>query len=107
MKVKIKKGSPSRGVNEDEVEETEGNEAEQDHNSQKDKASSALLPLKRGKMKHKAKVKEENSGLPESPNSEVSRPSRGIETLVSLKLKYCILFPFMLLNYYSQEKRNE
>uniref|UniRef100_A0A671MRI8 ADP-ribosylation factor-like protein 13B n=1 Tax=Sinocyclocheilus anshuiensis TaxID=1608454 RepID=A0A671MRI8_9TELE len=79
VKVKIKKESPSRGVNEDEVEETEGNEAEQDHNSQKDKASSALLTPKRRKMKRKAKVKEENSGLPESPNSEVSRPSRGKE----------------------------
>ncbi|XP_042594189.1 ADP-ribosylation factor-like protein 13A isoform X2 [Cyprinus carpio] len=77
VKVKIKKESPGRGVNEDEVEETEGNEAEQDHNSQKDKASSALLPPKRRKMKRKAKVKEENSGLQESPNSEVSRPSRG------------------------------
>ncbi len=98
VKVKIKKGSPSRGVNEDEVEDTEGNEAEQDHHSQKDKASSALLPPKRRKMKRKAKVKEENSGPPESPNSEVSKP-RGTETLVSLKLKYCILFAFMLLNY--------
>ncbi|XP_026137191.1 ADP-ribosylation factor-like protein 13B [Carassius auratus] len=80
VKVKITKESPSR-VNEDEVEDTEGNEAEQDHNSQKDKASSALLPPKRRKMKRKAKVKvkEENSCLPESPNSEVSRPSRGKE----------------------------
>ncbi|XP_016389387.1 ADP-ribosylation factor-like protein 13B [Sinocyclocheilus rhinocerous] len=80
VKVKIKKESPSRGVNEEEVEETEGNEAEQDHSSQKDKASSVLLTPKRRKMKRKAKVKEENSGLPESPNSEVSKPSRGIET---------------------------
>ncbi|XP_043113539.1 ADP-ribosylation factor-like protein 13A isoform X3 [Puntigrus tetrazona] len=79
VKVKMKKGSPSRGVNEDEVEETEGNEAEQDHNGHKDKASSALLPPKRKKMKRKAKVKEENTGLPESPNSEVSKTSRGKE----------------------------
>ncbi|ROL47079.1 Transmembrane protein 35A [Anabarilius grahami] len=79
VKVKIKKESPSRGVNEEEVEETEGNEAEQEHSSQKEKASSALLPPKRGKLKHKAKVKEENLGIPESPISEVSKPSRGKE----------------------------
>ncbi|XP_073777780.1 ADP-ribosylation factor-like protein 13A isoform X2 [Danio rerio] len=76
VKVKIKKESPSRGVNEE--EEIEANEAEQEHN-QKDKASSALLPPKRGKLKRKAKVKEENSGLPESPNSELSKPSKGKE----------------------------
>ncbi|XP_052010713.1 ADP-ribosylation factor-like protein 13A [Xyrauchen texanus] len=75
MKVKIKKGSPSREVvNEDEVEETD-----QDHNCQKDKASSALLPLKRGKLKHKAKVKEETLNLPESPNNKVPKPPRGKE----------------------------
>ncbi|KAI2656941.1 acetylcholine receptor chaperone [Labeo rohita] len=79
VKVKIKKQSPSRGVNEEEVEETEGNEAEHDHSNQKDKASSALLSPKRRKMKRKAKVKEENSGLPESPSSEVSKASRGKE----------------------------
>lgn len=62
------------------MEETEGNEAEHDHSNQKDKASSALLSPKRRKMKRKAKVKEENSGLPESPSSEVSKASRGIET---------------------------
>uniref|UniRef100_A0A8C1LS27 ADP-ribosylation factor-like 13A n=1 Tax=Cyprinus carpio TaxID=7962 RepID=A0A8C1LS27_CYPCA len=86
-KVKGKKESPSRGVNEQEVEKTEGNEAEQDHISQKDKASSALLPPKRRKMKHKAKIKEENSGLPESPNSEVSKPSSGIETYRKEEIK--------------------
>ncbi|XP_059377661.1 ADP-ribosylation factor-like protein 13B isoform X3 [Carassius carassius] len=76
VKVKIKKESPSRGVNKQEVEETEGNKADQDHNSQKDKASSAIIPPKQRITKRKAKVKEENSGLPESPNSEVSKPSR-------------------------------
>ncbi|KTF84553.1 hypothetical protein cypCar_00010843 [Cyprinus carpio] len=86
-KVKVKKESPSRGVNEQEVEKTEGNEAEQDHISQKDKASSALLPPKRRKMKRKAKIKEENSGLPESPNSEVSKPSSGIETYRKEEIK--------------------
>ncbi|XP_026103950.1 ADP-ribosylation factor-like protein 13B isoform X1 [Carassius auratus] len=76
VKVKIRKDSPSRGVNKQEVEKTERNKADHDHNSQKDKASNALLPPKQRKTKHKAKVKEENSGLPESPNSEVSKPSR-------------------------------
>ncbi|XP_052471097.1 ADP-ribosylation factor-like protein 13B isoform X3 [Carassius gibelio] len=76
VKVKIKKESPSRGVNKQEVEKTERKKADQDHNSQKDKASSALLTPKQRKTKHKAQVKEEKSGLPESPNSEVSKPSR-------------------------------
>ncbi|XP_051505729.1 ADP-ribosylation factor-like protein 13A isoform X2 [Myxocyprinus asiaticus] len=79
-KVKIQKASPSGGVvNEEEVQEIEGNEAEQDHNNQKDKASSELLPPKRGKLKRKAKVKEETLDLPESPNNEVPKPSRGKE----------------------------
>jgi len=77
VNVKIKMENPSRGENEKELEEMEGNEAEQEHSVQKEKASSALLPPKRGKLKRKVKVKEENLGIPESPNSEVSKPSRG------------------------------
>ncbi|CAB1325348.1 unnamed protein product [Coregonus sp. 'balchen'] len=41
-------------------------EADQEHTVQKEKASSPLIPLKRGKLKRKAKVKEETLDLPES-----------------------------------------
>ncbi|XP_055033853.2 ADP-ribosylation factor-like protein 13A isoform X2 [Misgurnus anguillicaudatus] len=78
VKVKTEKGNASREVvNEEEVEETEANEAEQDQNSQKDKTSSALLPGKHGKLKRRAKVKEETLVSPESPNNEVPQTPRG------------------------------
>ncbi|TRY56894.1 hypothetical protein DNTS_031020 [Danionella cerebrum] len=72
-KVKIKKETP---VIVNEEEEVDGNE---EHNSSKEKASSALLPEKRGKLKRKPKVKEEKSSSGESPNSELSKPPRGKE----------------------------
>ncbi|KAG7329108.1 hypothetical protein KOW79_007282 [Hemibagrus wyckioides] len=54
--ISVKKGSKKEVDKEQKKEETEGNEAEQDGNSQKEKASCALLPQKSGRLKPKAKV---------------------------------------------------
>ncbi|KAL2077362.1 hypothetical protein ACEWY4_026866 [Coilia grayii] len=84
-----KENAKNRGEEEEEEEEEEeGREAgkvegeetvdnEQEHNGQKEKASSALLPRKRGKLKRKSKVKEETLDLPESLDTDDSKPSSG------------------------------
>ncbi|KAL7885974.1 hypothetical protein AOLI_G00062690 [Acnodon oligacanthus] len=81
VKVKMKRRSVKKeGNNEDEEEvqeEEEGNEAEQDQNGQKERASSALLPRRRGKLKRKAKVKEETLDQAETLENEDSKPTKG------------------------------
>lgn len=83
MKGRIKKenakNSRENEYDEEDVSEVEGAEVEQEHNSEKEKASSALLPGKRGKLKRKAKVKEETLDLPESPDTDDSKLSKGIK----------------------------
>uniref|UniRef100_W5LQ50 ADP-ribosylation factor-like 13A n=1 Tax=Astyanax mexicanus TaxID=7994 RepID=W5LQ50_ASTMX len=82
VKVKMKKRTvKTEGKSEEdeagqEEEEAEGNEAE--HNGQKEKASSALLPRKRGKLKRKAKVKEETlDQIPSTENEDSKTPKKG------------------------------
>ncbi|KAI4880157.1 hypothetical protein NFI96_031183, partial [Prochilodus magdalenae] len=81
VKVKIKRRSvKGEGKNEEDEEgqeEEEGNEAEQDQNGQKEKASSALLPRRRGKLKRKAKVKEETLDQANSLEVDGSNPPKG------------------------------
>uniref|UniRef100_A0AAR2K859 ADP-ribosylation factor-like 13A n=1 Tax=Pygocentrus nattereri TaxID=42514 RepID=A0AAR2K859_PYGNA len=81
VKVKMKRRSVKKeGNNQDEEEvqeEEEGNEAEQDQNGQKERASSALLPRRRGKLKRKAKVKEETLDQAETLENDDSKPTKG------------------------------
>ncbi|KAL6480115.1 hypothetical protein MHYP_G00111480 [Metynnis hypsauchen] len=81
VKVKMKRRTVKKeGNNEDEEEvqeEEEGNEAEQDQNGQKERASSALLPRRRGKLKHKAKVKKETLDQAETLENDDSKPTKG------------------------------
>ncbi|KAM6924276.1 ADP-ribosylation factor-like protein 13A [Xenentodon cancila] len=53
-----------------EEEEVEGNEGEQENSCQRDKASSALIPLKKSRLKSKTKLKEETPGVQESLENE-------------------------------------
>ncbi|XP_075902834.1 ADP-ribosylation factor-like protein 13A [Nelusetta ayraudi] len=54
----------------EEDEEGDGNEGEQENSGHREKASSALIPPKKGKPKRKTKVKEETLDMPESPDIE-------------------------------------
>lgn len=58
-------------VNEqDEDEEGDGNEGEQENSGHREKASSALIPPKKGKPRRKTKVKEEALDMPGSLDIE-------------------------------------
>ncbi|XP_071392528.1 ADP-ribosylation factor-like protein 13A [Centroberyx affinis] len=72
--VKIKEGEKDQEGENEQEEEGEGNEGEQEQSGQKEKASSALIPPKRGKLKRKTKVKEETLDVPESPENEEKTP---------------------------------
>lgn len=67
--VKIKDTEEGKGE-EKEEEEVEGTEADHEHSGQKEKASSPLIPLKKGKLKRKTKVIEETLDPPESLDNE-------------------------------------
>lgn len=71
--ISAKKGSKKEVDKEQKKEETEGNEAEQNGNSQKEKASSALLPQKSGRLKPKAKVETLDYSEPQK-----AKPPKGI-----------------------------
>uniref|UniRef100_A0A3B4ZWB9 ADP-ribosylation factor-like protein 13B n=1 Tax=Stegastes partitus TaxID=144197 RepID=A0A3B4ZWB9_9TELE len=60
----------------EEEEEGDGNEGEQENASHRDRASSALIPPKKGKLKRKTKVKEETLDVPESPDND-EKPLKG------------------------------
>ncbi|CAN9515135.1 unnamed protein product [Ophioblennius macclurei] len=55
---------------EEEEEEGDGNEGEQENSCHRDKASSALIPPKKGKLKRKTKVKEETLDTNESLDND-------------------------------------
>uniref|UniRef100_A0A3Q2CHD8 ADP-ribosylation factor-like 13A n=1 Tax=Cyprinodon variegatus TaxID=28743 RepID=A0A3Q2CHD8_CYPVA len=74
--VKIKKAAKDVEEPPEEEEEGEGNEGEQDNPGSRDKASSALIPPKKGKLKRKTKVKEETLDAPESLTSNET-PTKG------------------------------
>ncbi|KAM9375422.1 ADP-ribosylation factor-like protein 13A [Pholidichthys leucotaenia] len=69
--VKVKEDQKEEAASENEEdEEGDGNEGEQENSGHRDKASSALIPPKKGKLKRKVKVKEKPMEAPESPDNE-------------------------------------
>ncbi|XP_067455755.1 ADP-ribosylation factor-like protein 13A isoform X1 [Thunnus thynnus] len=69
--VKVKEGETNQEeVNDQEEEEGDGNEAEHEPSGHREKASSALIPPKKGKLKRKTKVKEETLDVPESLDND-------------------------------------
>ncbi|XP_032410220.1 ADP-ribosylation factor-like protein 13A isoform X1 [Xiphophorus hellerii] len=67
--VKVKEGVKDAEKAPEEEEEGEENEGGQESSGSRDKASSALIPPKKGKLKRKTKVKEEMLDAPESLES--------------------------------------
>ncbi|XP_072252505.1 ADP-ribosylation factor-like protein 13A isoform X1 [Leuresthes tenuis] len=76
MPVKVKEGEPDdeEAHKQEEDEEGDCNEGDQENSGHRDKASSALIPPKKGKLKRKTKVKEETPSVPESLNSDEKLP---------------------------------
>lgn len=72
----MKEGEKDEGPPNEEEEDGDANEGEQDNSGHRDKASSALIPPKRGKLKRKTKVKEETLDVPESPEND-EKPLKG------------------------------
>lgn len=74
----MKEGEKDEGPPNEHEEEEDGdaNEGEQDNSGHRDKASSALIPPKKGKLKRKTKVKEETLDVPESPEND-EKPLKG------------------------------
>lgn len=74
----MKEGEKDEGQPNEHEEEEDGdaNEGEQDNSGHRDKASSALIPPKKGKLKRKTKVKEETLDVPESPEND-EKPLKG------------------------------
>lgn len=74
----MKEGEKDEGPPNKHEEEEDGdaNEGEQDNSGHRDKASSALIPPKKGKLKRKTKVKEETLDVPESPEND-EKPLKG------------------------------
>ena len=67
--MKVQEGEEGQEEVNDQEEEGNGNEAEHESSGLREKASSALIPPKKGKLKGKTKVKEETLDVPESPNN--------------------------------------
>ncbi|XP_023129510.2 ADP-ribosylation factor-like protein 13A [Amphiprion ocellaris] len=70
--VKVKEGEKDeeQANEQEEEEEGDGNEGEQENSGHRDRASSALIPPRKGKLKRKTKVKEETLDVPESPDND-------------------------------------
>ncbi|XP_062281867.1 ADP-ribosylation factor-like protein 13A [Scomber scombrus] len=68
--VKVKEGEEDQEEANDQEEEGDANEAEHEPSSHREKASSALIPPKKGKLKGKTKVKEETLDVLESPDND-------------------------------------
>ncbi|KAM4621905.1 ADP-ribosylation factor-like protein 13A [Polymixia lowei] len=76
--VKIEQGENDQEVENEQENEGESNEGEQEQSGQKEKASSALIPPKRGRSKRRSKVKGQTLDVPESPeNEEKSTKAKG------------------------------
>lgn len=72
----MKEGEKDEGPPNEEEEDGDANEGEQDSSGHRDKASSALIPPKKDKLKRKTKVKEETLDVPESPEND-EKPLKG------------------------------
>ncbi|XP_030001488.1 ADP-ribosylation factor-like protein 13A isoform X2 [Sphaeramia orbicularis] len=69
---KVVESEKDQDLNEQEAEDGDdvGNEADQEPSANREKASSALITPKKGKVKRKAKVKKETLDVPESPDND-------------------------------------
>lgn len=72
----MKEGEKDEGPPNEEEEDGDANEGEQDNSGHRDKASSALIPPKKDKLKRKTKVKEETLDVPKSPEND-EKPLKG------------------------------
>ena len=94
MPVKVKEGEPDDEEAHKQEENDEGDCNEGDQENSGDKASSALIPPKKGKLKRKTKVKEETPSVPESLYSDEKLPKGCLRLL----LTGCIFFLCCLKN---------
>uniref|UniRef100_A0A3Q1H3X2 ADP-ribosylation factor-like 13A n=1 Tax=Acanthochromis polyacanthus TaxID=80966 RepID=A0A3Q1H3X2_9TELE len=78
--VKVKEGEKDKEQANEQEEEEEGdsNEGEQENSGHRDRASSALIPPKKGKLKRKTKVKKETLDVPESLDND-EKPLKGFK----------------------------
>uniref|UniRef100_A0A672JAR2 ADP-ribosylation factor-like 13A n=1 Tax=Salarias fasciatus TaxID=181472 RepID=A0A672JAR2_SALFA len=76
VKVKEDETEKDQVNDQEEEEEADGNEGEQENSCHRDKASSALIPPKKGKLKRKSKVKEETLDMNESQDND-EKPLKG------------------------------
>ncbi|XP_069027409.1 ADP-ribosylation factor-like protein 13A isoform X1 [Embiotoca jacksoni] len=70
VKVKESEKDKEEAIEQEVEEEGDGNEGEQENSGHRDRASSALIPPKKDKLKGKTKVKEEILDVPESPEND-------------------------------------
>ncbi|KAA8588753.1 hypothetical protein FQN60_010098 [Etheostoma spectabile] len=70
--VKVQEGEKDQveANEQEEEEEGDGNEGEHENSGHREKASSALIPPKKSKLKRKTKVKKESLDVPESPDND-------------------------------------
>lgn len=70
--VKVKKGEKDHeeGNEQEDEEEGDSHEGEQENAVHREKASSALIPPKKGQPKRQREVKKENLDMPESPDND-------------------------------------
>uniref|UniRef100_A0A4W4GGT0 ADP-ribosylation factor-like 13A n=1 Tax=Electrophorus electricus TaxID=8005 RepID=A0A4W4GGT0_ELEEL len=72
LKTKRKVGVKIKSQNDEEEEDAEGHKAEQQDHSEKEQASSTLLPRRRGKLKCNVKLKEETLARPGSLSDPIT-----------------------------------
>lgn len=74
--VQAKKGEDDEEAHDEqeEEEEGEGNEGEQENSVHRNKASSALIPPKKAKLKRNTQVKEEKLDVAETPENDKTLP---------------------------------
>ncbi|KAK9518271.1 hypothetical protein VZT92_023582 [Zoarces viviparus] len=70
IKEKVGEKDEGEANEQEEEEEGEGNGGEHENSGHREKASSALIPPKKGKAKRKTKVKEEALDVPGSPDND-------------------------------------
>lgn len=70
LKVKEGEGDQRDTHRQEEEAEVDSNEGEQENSGHREKASSALIPPKKGKTRRKIRVKEETQDKPNSPGND-------------------------------------
>lgn len=82
VKVKVAGKNKKEACEEEEDEEAEGNEGEQENSGHRDKASSALIPPKKSKLKPKTKLKDETPTVQESLEND-EMPLKGCRQILT------------------------